>query len=204
MVPGPSVRSVVRTDGIQSRFHQWKISHISDKDLHNYKIVNHTWPGDPLCTSSSQLLVQVACWKKAIRSIFSPSHAHITWTHLLSIFSPHYYLPELSPVFPNVLTTYTVFLSQSLALAPFPRKTWPAPFSTILLWCVSLRPGSTGGTFCPTAPMGPSRPLLGTGLRTRTGHVLLLVRAGLHWTDPSVNTNRQGFEQGAEFYRKDC
>lgn len=53
---------------------------------------------------------------------------------LLSIFSPHYYFPELFPVFPNALTTYTFFLSHCLALSPFPPKPSPALSRLILLW----------------------------------------------------------------------
>lgn len=86
MVPSPSLRTIVRTDGICSRFHQTKFSHISDKALHVYKIVNITLQRHPFCTSSSQLLVQVACGIKATRSTFSSfvslSHFHVTWIHL--------------------------------------------------------------------------------------------------------------------------
>ncbi|KFP98667.1 Vitellogenin-2, partial [Haliaeetus albicilla] len=53
---------------------------------------------------------------------------------LSSVFSAHYYFPELFPAFPNALATYSFLLSHSLALSPFPPKPSPALSHLTLLW----------------------------------------------------------------------
>ncbi|KFQ57725.1 Vitellogenin-2, partial [Pelecanus crispus] len=100
---------------------------------------------------------------------------------LLSIFSPHCDFPEPLPsALPNALTTYTFFLSPSLALCPFAPKPSQA-LSHLILPRVSVTRGAgrtrcptahpaalpwPGGDSCPTARVGQSQPerllLLGT------------------------------------------
>lgn len=123
-----------------------------------FKIINLTLLRHLFCTSSSQLLVPVACRKKATRSTFSPTRFRVTWIQrvtwiLLSIFPPHCYFPELFPVLPNALTMYTVFLSHSLALSP-PR---PAPSPALSNPSVGLchsgqREDPTAHPTCSSAP----------------------------------------------------
>lgn len=180
MVPGPSVRTIVRTDGISSRFHQRKISHISDNDLHAYKIVNLTLLRQPLCTSSSrsQLLAQVACRKKATRPTFSPTRFGVTWIHLSRPSFQHITTslnssqpsPTLSPHTPS--SSATALLFPHFPLSPHPLcLTWPFCGS------LSVAPGSPGRTRCPTARPTCRSPLARWGLLSHRSGRAVTARA---------------------------